>query len=194
VGSVLLILLTCCTPKKLDTAIVDVSVVQDSARLTERGHATIETENATMEEDCVFHNDYRTLTAQWISESKVESFEWNDAQRKAVILLDGDTLLASQGGCEHFGIYLELRRSSDAHAIADSAYWINESLQLAEKFGLAFYATQIKAGNVRRANNENQAVWYEFVDDDPEDNLYYNGIEIASRNNSVIISISQYYN
>lgn len=199
--SIFFILLASCTPEKQEAGVAEKVVVEDTARDTQVQDATIETtntgneaESAAVEDDCVFNNDYRTLTTEWLNESNIESFQWNDSAKHAIILIANDTILASRGGCIHLGIEIELRRGSNEHAVTDSAYWMNESLKLSEKFGFDFYAAEIRAGNVRRVINENGVVWYEFDDNDPDDNLYYNGIEIAWRNNSITLSMSQYYN
>lgn len=61
-------------------------------------------------------------------------------------------------------------------------------------FGFDFYEKEIEAGNLRRRENSNNDVWYEFVDGDPQDNLYYGGIGIRLEDKYKAISISQCYN
>jgi hypothetical protein len=146
------------------------------------------------QEDCVFDNDIRKLTSDWLRESGVRSFIWDDKNRRAIIAHEGDSIFASQGGCEHFGMVVERKLAADIHPLEDRGYWVGHALKLAEQFGLDFYAKEIRAGNIRNPEKANGSLWYEIGDDDPSDNLYYNGIEIRMDGKAKIISISQYYN
>ena len=144
--------------------------------------------------DCVFDNDIRKLTRDWLKESGVQSFTWDDRNERAIIAHEGDTIFASQGGCEHFGMLVERKLAADIHPVEDHDYWLGHALKLADQFGLDFYAREITAGNIRNTEKANGSLWYEIGDDDPSDNLYYNGIEIRMDGEARIISISQYYN
>ena len=57
---------------------------------------------------------------------------------RAVIAQGEDTLFVSQGGCTHFGFLVENRIASDTHSLAESACWLNLSLQLVKTFGFDF--------------------------------------------------------
>lgn len=153
-----------------------------------------EVEETDPQDDCVFENNYRKLTTDWLRESGIESFTWDDKNNRAIIAHEGDTTFASKGGCEHFGILLERRLAFDVHPPDHFDYWLGEAQKLAEQYGFEFYAREIKAGKILGINETNGSVWYEVGDDDPTDNLYYNGIEIRSAEKSKTISISQYYN
>jgi hypothetical protein len=146
------------------------------------------------EEDCVFNNDYKGLTTGWLKELKKSNFIWRNDLDQALIPKGQDTVFLSQGGCVHFGFLVELKLTNDNHILSDSVYWVHKALALATEYNMDHYQKMIQAGKIRKAQDGESAVWYEVDDDKPDDNLYYNGIEITFEATSKRISISQYFN
>ncbi len=146
------------------------------------------------EEDCVFNNDYKGLTIGWLKELNKPNFIWRNDLDQALIPMGEDTVFLSQGGCVHFGLLVELKLTNDNHAISDSVFWVHKALNLATEYKMDHYQKMIEVAKIRKAQDGETKVWYEVDDNDPDDNLIYNGIEIKFEAASKRISISQYYN
>jgi hypothetical protein len=145
-------------------------------------------------EDCVFNNDYKGLTIEWLTESKIKDFIWNDNLKQALIPRGRDTLFISQGGCTHFGFLVEIKLANDTHALTDSVFFIQKAFELATEFDMDHYVKMINEGKLRKAESGVERVWFEVDDDDFEDNIIYNGIEIAIDGQDKRVNISQYVN
>jgi hypothetical protein len=153
------------------------------------------TMNKTEEEsECVFNNDYKGLTTEWLKELGKPTFIWIEKLKSAAIPFKLDTIFISKGGCSHFGISVVLQIHNDVHALDDSIFWANRSLQLAKEFKMEFYIQSLEKGKVKFHKNDNESYWFEVNDDNFDDNLIYNGIGIRSEQNTKKIDISQYYN
>lgn len=155
---------------------------------------TLKKEENEEESGCVFNNDYKGLTTDWLTKVGKTNFEWRADLDQASIAIGQDTIYVSKGGCDHLGLLVELRLHDDNHTIADSTFWLNKALTLATEFGLTHYEQMIREKRMRRIENNKNVVWFEIEDDDPDDNLYYNGVEINLEKKSKVISLSQYYN
>jgi hypothetical protein len=194
------LLISCSQPNKnTETA--------DTLRTTEKADTIIPTETAkeekdiatntssdSDEEDCIFNNDYKGLTTNWLAELNIKDFIWRNDLKKALVSIGQDTVFFSKGGCTHSGLLVELKLTDDIHPITDSTYWINKVLELSMDYKMNHYSKMIREGKIRRAHSGQKSVWYEIEDDDPEDNLIYNGIEIVHDGRNKRISISQYFN
>lgn len=155
---------------------------------------TTNTNSDSDEEDCIFNNDFKGLTTNWLAELNIKDFIWRDDLKKALVLIGQDTVFFSKGGCTHSGLLVELKLTNDSHPITDSTYWINKVLGLSTDYEMNHYSKMIREGKIRKAHSGQKNVWYEIDDDDPEDNLIYNGIEIVQDGRNKRISISQYFN
>jgi len=151
---------------------------------------------AAIEEDCVFNNDYYTLTMEWLKEVNETNFTWHPDLYSALIPLGQDTISLSRGGCVHFNISVELKMTNDSHLISDSAFWMQRTLKLADQYGMDHYSKMIREGKVRSVPEQvnDTHTWFEVDDNDPEDNLFYNGIEITFEGKAKRIHITQYFN
>jgi hypothetical protein len=171
----------------------------DSAREENISHTDVTwveegVEKEDAKEDCVFNNDYKGLTIGWLKELNKSNFIWRNDLEQALIPVGQDTVFLSQGGCFHFGFLVELKLTNDNHSLSDSVYWINKALALANEYEMDQYQKMIRSGKIRKVQDGKTTVWYEVEDDNPDDNLYYNGIEITSGPTSKRLSISQYFN
>src|SRR5882672_7345454 len=61
------------------------------------------------EDDCVFNNDYKGLTSDWLMELKIKDFIWRDDLKQALVPTGQDTVFVSKGGCSHSGLLVELK-------------------------------------------------------------------------------------
>lgn len=150
--------------------------------------------NSDPEEDCVFNNDYQGLTTNWLNELKIKGFIWRDDLKQALIPKGQDTVFVSKGGCNHSGLLVELKLTNDNHPMTDSTYWMKKALDLSAEYQMDHYERMIKEGKIRKSQSGQTTTWYEVDDNDPEDNLIYNGIEIVLDGRSKRVSISQYFN
>lgn len=155
---------------------------------------TADTISTTEGEDCVFNNDYKGLTTEWLAEVKIKNFIWNEKLKQALIPRGQDTVFISQGGCTHFGFVVEIKLTNDTHDLNDSVFYIQKALELAKEFKMNHYVQMIKERKFRNAQTGEVRVWYEVDDDNIEDNIIYNGIEIAAEGQDKRINISQYMN
>ena len=146
------------------------------------------------DEDCVFNNDYYTLTSEWLIESGYKNFLWNDSLKHAKIYQNGDTIVLSKGGCYHFGYTAELRLYNDTTTIANTERWVDLSIGLANRFGFEYYAVALKDQRFTKVSETDNSFWLEIIDIDPEDNMFYNGVEVIVTDTYNSISLSNYYN
>jgi hypothetical protein len=150
--------------------------------------------NSDLEEDCIFNNDYKGQTTDWLNKLKFKDFIWREDLKQALIPKGQDTVFVSKGGCSHSGLLVELKLTSDTHALTDSTYWIRKALDISREFQMDHYEKMITEGKIKKAESGQTSTWYEIVDNDQEDNLIYNGIEISLDRQSKKVSISQYFN
>jgi hypothetical protein len=162
------------------------------------GINTIDTTSTTEEEsdddDCVFNNDYKGLTIEWLKELKITEFIWRDDLKQALVPKGQDTVFFSKGGCTHSGLLIELKLANDDHGLTDSTYWIEKALALSVEYQFDHYEQMIRAGKIKKAESGETKIWYEIEDNDVDDNLIYNGIEITQDGKKKRINISQYFN
>lgn len=144
--------------------------------------------------DCVFNNDFKGLTTEWLSKLKITDFVWREDIHGALIPKGVDTTFISQGGCTHFGTTVELWARTEVREISDSIFWISKALELADNYQLTDYADIIRKGNFRKLNHDDDSVTYEVYPDEEIDNAIYEGINIVSEKEYVRLSISKYLN
>jgi hypothetical protein len=171
----------------VDTLVADKPVTIDSVEYTR-----------SIEDTCVFNNDYKGLTMGWVEELKASGFVWDEKMLVAIKVIDHDTILLAQGGCYHFGISAEWR-ISDQHDLADSVYWIRKALQFANEYQMKDYASLITDGNFYRqrdgeSRDDKSRVYYQIIDTTKITNIVYDGILIETRPEGKTISLSQYVN
>ncbi len=185
-------LLFSCTQQNKSTETTD--KLKTTAEPTAGRDTTVNPTTDTEEEDCVFNNDYKRLTTDWLKELKIEAFIWRDDLKQALVPKGQDTVFLQQEGCTHSGFVVELKLTDDQHAITDSAYWITKALELSGKYQMDHYEQMIRKGKIKKAESGRKNVWYEIEDKDIDDNLIYNGIEITQDGPNKRLNISQYFN
>lgn len=144
--------------------------------------------------ECVFNNDFKGLTTEWLNELEITDFVWREDLHGALIPKGQDSIFISQGGCAHFGTLVELRIRSKTPDISDSTFWMSKALELADNYKLNDYSDMIRKGKLRKFYGDNNNVSYEVSPDNQVDNLIYEGINIVSENGYIRLSISKYFN
>jgi len=185
------LILSSCSSKKDKTA-----VTIDATKLPGQGtpEQVKDSNRSEPETDCVFNDDYKGLTTEWLAKIGKTNYSWSKDLNQASIAIGSDTIYLSKGGCAHFGVLVELRLGKDEHTINDSSFWLDKALQLASEFELTHYKQMIQQKKTKQIRNSEKMIWFTVDDDNLEDNLYYNGIEVNLERKSKVISLSQYYN
>lgn len=151
-------------------------------------------EEESPEDDCVFNNDYFGLTKEWIKELKLEIYEWDTVNYRAIVPDGADTIYFTKGGCGHFGISFEFKLHEDHHPLTDSSYWISKSMLIAKRLNFDFFDKSVADGQFRMERNRENSIWFDVKDDQLEDNLIYDGIEVVEKKDEKIVSMVVYYN
>ena len=190
---ILFFLIVGCSPEKKATEAPDATTMNQPINTAEKVIDTVGQKHNN--EGCVFNDDYKGLTTEWLKELKKSNFIWRPDLNRAVLPMGQDTVFLSKGGCEHFGISVELKLTYSDHPLTDSVYWVSKALGLSNEYQMNYYSQKIKEGKIKRAQTgSTNSVWYQVDDDNTEDNLFYTGIEISFDGKAKWISISQYFN
>jgi hypothetical protein len=146
------------------------------------------------ENDCVFNNDYKGLTTEWLNQIGKTDFVWNADSNQAEIYSKRDTIFVSKGGCVHSGRSVSLIISNDPHTINDSEYWLNKALILAIDFDFKHYKEMIQENKLKRVQYRKDLVLFNVEEGNYKSNLIYNGVEIRFEKKHKVVRLSQYYN
>ncbi|MBL7838676.1 MAG: hypothetical protein JNJ75_00910 [Cyclobacteriaceae bacterium] len=142
-------------------------------------------------DDCVFNNDFKGLTTEWLAELKITNFIWREDLKSALIPNGVDTTLLSQGGCGHFGISVELILRTKTAELSDSAYWISKALEIADQYKMTDYAELIRKGKLKISNKDEDRVWYEMLSE--TDTEVYEGISVIVNKDFKRLTMSKYF-
>jgi hypothetical protein len=156
-------------------------------------NSAVESTPSAMEDTCVFDNDYKGLTMDWVKELKASGFVWDEKMFAAIKVIDHDTILLAQGGCYHFGISAKWS-TVDTHEATDSSYWITKALKFAEEYQLNDYVAFIKGGQLQRDLTSETYVRYNVIDTARYTNTLYEGISVADMGHRKRLTLSLYYN
>ncbi|SEP80714.1 hypothetical protein [Epilithonimonas lactis] len=176
-----------CSQKKTDT--VNVKIENNKSDTVETRKEN-ELENNP---DCVFDDNYKKLTEEWLSEVDIKTYIWDSKINKATLIYEGDTLTLYKGGCNHFVSSVEIKTDIYPNNISDSNL-LTKINNIACKFKFENYCKKLMESRFKKINTGNSSYFLEFEDDDPEDNLISEGIKISEKGRRTIIEISEYYN
>jgi hypothetical protein len=165
------LLTTCSKDKTQASSTIETKIDSASASVEQSG-------SIQAGDSCVFNNDLRTLTMDWVKEVRALGFVWHSQSSSAIKVFGSDTVTLRKGGCDHFGITAEMS-IIDSHDVEDSLYWITKALKLAEEYQMKDYVDFIKNGRLYRDRTSEIYVWYNVVDTTQITNTYYDGIVIA---------------
>ncbi len=187
---IIMVLIGCSANKKTEESTDSLGVIsQNSTRIPETHDASDIDDN-----DCVFNNDFKGLTTEWLSELNIVDFIWREDLHGALIPKGQDTTFLSRGGCHHFGTSVELWIRTKVPDISDSIFWVSKALELTDNYKLDDYSDMIRKGKLDKFHSDENSVTYEVHPDSQTDNLVYGGINIVSEKGYVRLSISKYFN
>jgi hypothetical protein len=185
-----ILLTTCSTDKSQQSGTISDTIRTASSPIDNKSASDAATEE---NDTCIFNNDYKKLTMDWVKELNASGFVWHDNLRSAIKIIGQDTITLSQGGCYHFGISAEWSMV-DPHPTADSVYWIEKALQLAKEYEFDDYVRFITDRRIVRQQGTDYSVLYGVVDTTSVTNQVYDGISIEERSQRKILSLSMYVN
>ncbi len=144
--------------------------------------------------DCIFDDNYKKITEEWLREVGIKKYVWDSKINKATFIYNGDTLIVSKGGCYHFISSVEIKTDKPENKVVVDSTILTKINDIACKFKFNNYCKKLTEGRFKKIENSNSSFFLEFEDDDPEDNLISEGIQILEKENRIIIKISEYYN
>ena len=166
--------------------------VPDTLQVAKQASAAYDsTADEGEDDDCVFNNDFKGLTTEWLAELKITNFIWREDLKSALIPNGVDTTLLSQGGCGHFGISVELILRTKTAELSDSAYWISKALEIADQYKMTDYAELIRKGKLKISNKDEDRVWYEMLSE--TDTEVYEGISVIVNKDFKRLTMSKYF-
>ncbi|MGN7810509.1 hypothetical protein [Flavobacterium sp. 22076] len=183
----ILIISLSCTEKKTKTENVIIKNIKSDSVVK------IDDDELENDSDCVFDDNYKKITEEWLSELEIKKYVWDSKTNKATLIYNNDTLTVYKGGCTHFVSSVEIKTNIYQNKELDSTL-IRKINDVACKFKFNNYCNKLIEGQFKKIDNSKSSFFLEFEDDDPEDNLISEGIEISEKEKSTIITISEYYN
>ena len=178
-----LILTLSCSTKKDHESTIERKIKVDTV---------LKTESET-EADCVFDDDYKKLTTEWLNEVGFKKYVWDEQNKQAILKYNNDTLIVRKGGCNHFVNSVQIRTKILPNKIVDRIL-IKKITEIACKFKFENYCQKLTEGKYKEIIESNSSLFLEFEDEDPDDNLISEGIHISTANKKTVIEISEYYN
>lgn len=185
--ALLLIITLSCSEKKTQKENIIVKNIKSEKVLK------IDDEELENNSDCVFDDNYKKITEEWLNELEIKKYVWNSKINKATFIYNGDTLTVYKGGCDHFVSSVEIKTDVYPNKELDSTL-MRKINDIACKFKFDHYCKKLIEGRFKKIDNSNSSFFLEFEDDDPEDNLVSEGIEILEKEKRTIVKISEYYN
>ncbi len=181
-------------PESLDTTpnLPQTQEVPDTLQVAKEAPAAYDTASEEGEDDdCVFNNDFKGLTTEWLAELKITNFIWREDLKSALIPNGIDTTILSQGGCGHFGISVGLILRTKTSDLSDSAYWISKALEIADQYKMTDYAELIRKGKLKISNKDEDRVWYEMLTE--TDTEVYEGMSVIMNKDFKRLTMSKYF-
>ena len=154
--------------------------------------STTDKEELENESDCVFDDDYKKITEEWLSELEIKKYVWDSKTNKAIVIYNGDTIILYRGGCSHFISSVEIKTDIYPNKAIDSTL-LRKINDIACKFKFTNYCKKLSEGLYKKTENSNSSFFLEFEDDNPEDNLFFEGIQIIEKEERTIINMLEYY-
>jgi hypothetical protein len=184
---VLLIITLSCSEKKTPS--------ENSNLKNSKSDRVLKTEEINQLEDnsdCVFEDDYKKVTEDWLNDLEIKKYVWDPKTNKAIVIYNGDTLTLYRGGCNHFISSVEFKTAIYPNKTLDTTI-LRKIKEVACKFKFDNYCKKLSEGLYKKTENSNSSFFLEFEDDNTEDNLFFNGIQIIEKEKRTSINISEYY-
>lgn len=125
------------TENTITSPVENITVASDNEVIDETDVDTEAAETVDSEEsplsDCIF--DFDTQNDDFVKEvPEFSNYTWNDSTKTATIILqNADTLMATRGGCDHFGISGKWIQENKKHTIEEVDYWLEQALWISQK-------------------------------------------------------------
>lgn len=176
-----LLILGCSDKKEMD------ATIQASKTST----TTIDT-SIQSEADCIFENDSKKLTADWIKESGFEKFDWDEQNQKAIIINGLDTIYVFKGGCNQEIRKIEIISTNKSNNLLEIPILqiVND---MACKFKFEGYCGMLLNNQFDQLETGDNSIQLDFEDNNPDENRILEGIRITPEGKNVRITISEYY-
>ncbi len=149
---------------------------------------------AQEKDSCVFNNNYKQLTTEWLHKLGKTNFEWNTKKKQAILKWNDDIVFVSVGGCTHFTTSVLLQLQNDTHKLNDTAYWVKKAINLSKELRLNHYHKMLKTNRFKIVKSKENVIILDIADDNINDNLFYQGVEINFKKDKKTISFVKYYN
>lgn len=170
---ILILIISCSEKKTQKENIVIKNIKSDTVLKTDDN----ELENNS---DCVFDDNYKKITEEWLNELEIKEYVWDSKTNKATLIYNDDTLTIYKGGCNHFVSSVEIKTGIYPNKEPDSTL-IKKINDIACKFEFNNYCKKLIEGRFKKNHNSNSSLFLEFEDDDPDDNLVSEGIQILEK-------------
>lgn len=146
------------------------------------------------QEDCIFNNDIKGLTEEWIAKSGGGlNFLWiKETNTFVAKISDYESLELSKGGCNHFGVSL-IYRTREEKDFEDIDFWMSKALELSQQFSLTLFSEPLANKTYWENYRNERLVMYAFPEEE-YDNRITEGIVIEKKSNSMQLELSYYMN
>lgn len=149
----ILIISLSCTEKKtqIENTIIK-NIKSDSA-------AKIDGDELENDSDCVFDDNYKKITEEWLSELEIKKYIWDSKSNKATLIYNNDTLTVYKGGCTHFVSSVEIKTNIYPNKELDSTL-IRKINDVACKFKFNNYCKKLIEGQFKKIDNSNSSFFW----------------------------------
>lgn len=163
VALTLLLIVSSCS--KLSQGNNEISFKEKGVSVQGESIENVASQNVTLEnnapEECIF--DQATQTDEFLKDvNELKGYKWDYTSRTATYILEqGDTLLITRGGCNHFTVSAEFRLTNDKTDYADWNNVFKKALWIADALDNEFYSKELKKDiELKKVTIEN----YDYAD------------------------------
>ena len=149
---------------------------------------------ATDYQDCIFNNDFKTLTQAWINESSTNySFIWIEEENSYFAKLSNEeSIWVSKGGCNHFAIILTYKTTKSID-LDDKDYWLNKTIELSTQFKLDFFLDSVNQ-NSSKLEFEKEGLRIYSISTSETESRISEGVIVEEQGRTISLILSYYIN
>lgn len=147
------------------------------------------------QEDCIFNNDYKGLTKQWIQKcDSLTPYLWVDSSKSYLRQIsDSESLELSQGGCAHYSWDLILVVSQTDN-FENHNFWLGKALILARKFEMDPFIAPLENNQLKIVYRTQDLIQFMFPYDDVTSTYLSEGVILQRKKGKIILSMNYYIN
>jgi len=149
----ILIISLSCTEKKTKTENVIIKNIKSDSVVK------IDDDELENDSDCVFDDNYKKITEEWLSELEIKKYVWDSKTNKATLIYNNDTLTVYKGGCTHFVSSVEIKTNIYQNKELDSTL-IRKINDVACKFKFNNYCNKLIDGQFKKIDNSNSSFFW----------------------------------